>query len=800
MKNLFYQVCILFVFLFLSGCLGTRFLKEDEKLLYKQNIEDHKGLDKEKLESFYQAKPNSRIPLLNFSPYVFIYQMGAKKYNLQKYENKKSEVREKYQKKIADADDELRQVQRYQARMNKKLAKLDKTIKEGNLYMRWGEPLAVYDSTLQQRTLSQLELYLHSSGYFNAEVHYIPEVKKKLVSITYLIEKSEPFIIDSLLYDIPDPSVSNLVKENQDESLLKLKTTYDQQNLSNERDRLYELLVNNGYYDFSRQYITFEVDSSLLSPNKVVIKTIIQNPPSYNQHQIFTIDSVFFTTDSDVRGFSGTRFRENYNDVIYRYYVRQYAKKIIDWRLFIHPGNTYSREKTLETQRQLSNLDTYKFINIKYDTVGGKFIANIFTSPQRKYQTSTEVGVNVSQGLPGPFVNASLKVRNVFRGLESLSLSGRFGIEGVASATEQSNVYSSVEYGTNLSLSFPQFLFPLGKTLKSKLGAYNPRTRLTSGINYTDRPEYLRTNINTRIDYNWQQGISRQFTFTPGDFSFIDSQITTPFDSLLNVFAENGNNLRNSFLPSFVSSTSAAVVYNFNNYGNKKVNSSYLRLFVESGGMLLSMLQNPPFGDNLEYYQWVKLSADYRAIKPIQQQSAVAFRVHGGVAYSYGDNETLPYEKFFFAGGSNSLRAWRPRRLGPGSYQQTDNRGNTITSFEQPGDIILETSVEYRHKIAGFVHGAVFLDAGNVWTIREDQNRPGAKFEAESFLREIAVGAGYGLRFDFSFLILRFDAAVKMYDPSRDNGAFIWQPDTSPFTSNTNRREITLNIGIGHPF
>jgi outer membrane protein assembly factor BamA len=614
-----------------------------------------------------------------------------------------------------------------------------------------------------------------------------------------MLDRKESYSIDSLLFEIADTRIDSLVKGNSQKYLLKKGNRYDQAVLTAERGRLYELMSNNGYYDFSRQYISFAVDSASLPTRGVIIKTIILNPPNSTRHKVFTLDSVFFTTDSDIKGLTAPRQKESYNGVIYRYYFKQYSKKIIDWRQFLYPGDLYSKENTFETQRQLSNLDIYKFINIKYDTTGGFFTANIFTSPLKKYQVSSELGVNVSQGLPGPFVNASLKVRNVFRGLESMSLSGKFGVEGVASATDQSNVYSSVEYGTNLSLVFPQFLFPLGKPLKSRLGSYNPRTTLTAGLNYTDRPEYLRNNINMRIDYSWQKSTRRQFTFTPGDFSFIDSQVSNAFDSLLTIFAQNGNNLKNSFLPSFVSSSSAAIVYNFNNYGNNQKNSSYLRLFIENGGLLLNFFNEEPFGKKLEYYQWIKLSADYRAIRPIKQ-SSVAYRIHLGVAYATGANETLPYEKFFFAGGSNSLRAWRPRRLGPGSYKQTDENGNVITSFEQPGDIILESSVEYRHKIFGFVNGAVFFDLGNVWTIREDQNRPGSQFKAGSFINDIAVGAGYGLRFDFSFLILRFDASVKMYDPSRSaNGAFIWQTnyDLQKYPA---RNEITLNIGIGHPF
>ncbi len=785
--------------LFLTGCLGTSYLKEDQKLLYKQKLKGAKGLDKEQLDAYFQDRPNRRLPLIQWSPYIDIYQIGKNSYDSSKYLKKKAKIDTAFQKKIAKAGDNERKALKHRAKMNKKLAKQDRALKEGNLFMRWGEPPAVFDSTNSELTVEQFEKYLHSKGYFNAQVDYSAEVYNRLVTVTYTIDRSQPYVIDSLFRTIPDKKVDSLVMANLDDSKLKLGSNYDQIDLTDERERLNELMVNNGYYDFSRQYISFEVDSSSLDNNNVIIHTIIRNPADAEAHKIFSLDSVFFVTDANVVNQPRSRQKEEYNGVIYNYYKKRYSKKIIDWRLFLYPNQLYSKESTFETQRQLSNLDVYKFINIKYDTTGGQFIANVFTSPLKKFETSSEVGVNVSQGLPGPFVNASLKVRNIFNGLDNMTLTGQFGIEGVASATEQNNVYSSVEYGANLAFNFPQFLFPLGSNYKSKIGQNNPQTKLTAGLNFTDRPEYLRNNVFTRIDYSWQKNDSKKYILTPGDFSFIDSELSNEFDSLLNDLAMSGNNLKNSFLPSFVSSSSFAVVYNFNNYGNIIRKSSYLRLFTETGGNLLNIIGDNPFGGNLEYYRWLKFNADYRAIRPTSQYSAMAFRINTGVAYAYGDNETLPYEKFFFAGGSNSIRAWRPRRLGPGSSSQTDEDGNQINDFEQPGDIIIESSIEFRHKLFGFVNGAIFLDAGNVWTIRYEEARPGAQFQFDRFYREIAIGGGYGVRFDFSFLLLRLDTAFKIYDPSRNGGTFIWDKDFNN-TEYQQIRDLIINIGIGYPF
>ncbi|MEM8893430.1 MAG: BamA/TamA family outer membrane protein [Bacteroidota bacterium] len=793
------RLYVTFLALFLTGCLGTSYLKEDQKLLYKQKLNGVKGLDRETLNAYHQARPNRRLPLIQWSPYIDIYQMGMGAYDSAKYLRKKASIDTSYKARIAKAGNNQRKAIKLRGKMNRKLAKQDRALKEGNLFMRWGEQPSVFDSANSSATVEQFEKYLYSKGYFNAEVSYNVEQFNKLITVTYDIERSQPYVIDSIFFTIPDKKVDSLVRTNLENSFIEKGKNYEQKNLTEERERLNELMVNNGYYDFSRQYISFEVDSSSLTNRKVMVHTVIRNPVDQSEHKQSIIDSVYFVTDSDLVGVPRKREREEYNTIIYNYYRKRYSKKIIDWRLFLYPGQLYSKANTFETQRQLSNLDIYKFINVKYDTTGGQFTANVFTSPLKKFETSTEVGVNVSQGLPGPFVNASLKVRNIFRGLDNMTLSGQFGIEGVASATEETNVYSSVEYGANLSFDFPQFLFPLGSAYKSRIGQNNPRTRVTAGLNYIDRPEYLRNSVNTRIDYSWQKNNSKSYILTPGDFAFIDSELTSEFDSLLNDLAMNGNNLRNSFLPSFVSSSSFAVIYNFNNYGNLIRRSSYLRLFAEAGGNLLNVIGREPFGSGLEYYRWLKFNADFRAIRPTSQNNAIAFRINTGLAYSYGSNETLPYEKFFFAGGSNSIRAWRPRRLGPGSSSQTNESGEQINDFEQPGDIIIESSIEFRHKLFGFVNGALFFDAGNVWSLRFEEARPGSQFQLDRFYREIAIGGGYGVRFDFSFLLLRLDTAFKIYDPTRDGGTFIWDKDFNN-PEYQQLRDLIINIGIGYPF
>ena len=446
-----------------SGCIGTRYLKEGESILYSQFVKGAQGFNIDDVESLYEGQPNKRLPVLPIAPYVYIYQRGLKRYDTSKYIAKKEKIKAKYQEKIERSAGKPKKEAKYRSKMNRKLDKQNKNLKEGNLGMRIGEPLALYDSAKESLTVENLEAYLSSIGYFNSEVTYRSDtIHKNEIKVTYFIDRKKKYIMDSIYYVIPDQKVKDFLLSHWDETLLVKDTYYEQNKLIGERDRINDLMLNNGYYEFSKQFVSFEVDTSFVEDHKVVVGLIVRNPPGKKEHKIFKLDSVIFTTDADIKGVRSKRNNLLFNRINYQYYRKRYSKKLMDWRMFIYPDSLYSKANTLETQRQFSNLDIFKFINISYDTLGGKFVANVFTSPLKKYQTSTEAGINVSQGLPGPFFNFNLKNRNTFKGLEVMELNGRIGFEGLGGVSEQGNNYSSLEYGGNLTFTFPQFLFPFG--------------------------------------------------------------------------------------------------------------------------------------------------------------------------------------------------------------------------------------------------------------------------------------------------------------------------------------------------
>lgn len=794
-------VFLIFSTILFSGCLGTRYLKSNEDILYKQKIIVNKKIDKDPLEELYTQIPNRQLPIIPFSPYVSFYQTGIKKYDKEALTKEKEGLKTQYDSLISKASKTKKKNKLLQKR-NRKTQRIDKALKEGNVLMRWGEPLAIYDSNLTNNTIQKFKLYLHSKGYFDATISHSTKNTIKYVKSIYEIQEGKPYLIDTVFEKISDLKISRVLDKKVSD--LKKTDNYSQSTLTTERDGINEFLKNNGYYNFSREYVSFDVDTAY-SDHRVAIRTVIKNPISSEFHHQFSIDSVnFIINEATYNPNDSLPFRQNYKETQYTTHAPFYKSKVLNRRVFLHKGDLYSKKNTFDTQRQLANLDIFKFININYDSTGGQFIANIFAQPLPRYQWTNEFGINVSQGFPGPFYNTTFKKRNIFRGLENFELAGRIGVEGVAAASEVDDVFTSIEAGVNASLIFPKFLVPIREPKREQLGSLNPKTKLSLGYSLTNRPEYNRKNTNFTTTYSWGKALNTLYNFSFADVSIIDSKIDSVFNNRLIELQKNGSNLINAFRPSFVNSMSFFVIKNFNNYGLAKHNSSYLQLFVESGGTTQNWLPKILLEDEkLETYEFLKFNIDFRKVSPISKSAGVAFRFNTGIAVPYGDNKILPYEKYFFAGGSNGIRGWRPRRLGPGSYTPLDANGNVSYQFEQTGEILIQASMEFRRNLFGFVDWAYFIDAGNIWTINEDQSRPGAQFKGDSFFKEVAVASGLGLRFDFVFLIIRLDAGLKVYDPARPEGKRFILTDgfnDAPFNIKSNTEPIIFNIGIGYPF
>jgi outer membrane protein insertion porin family len=790
----------------LSGCIPTRYLGKEEKLLVSISPKGLDRVDPVAIQDLYQQEPNRLV--LGSAPYLALYNFGKKFYDPQKIQVKIEEQQAKQKKKIQEAGTDSAEVQKMRAKFDSRIESLQEKKKEGNFLMQIGEPPAIYDSVAMGKTMDQIAIYLNSKGYFNHQASYSKEIKKeKLVYIKINIDENIPYRYAGFSYNIPDTAISNIVKNNSNRSNLQLGDIYDEERLSQERDRLYDLLKNRGYYDFARAYIEFEVDTSF-AQNAAHVKTIIQNPDQ-GTHRVYKVNNVFFKSDMDRFGIP--RDTISYKGVDYVAYRHKYSPEILDKKIDIYPGQPYSQLLTATTQRKLSNLDVFQFNNVLYRKLPANdtsYLLNAYINavPSKKFQETTELGMNFTERRPGPFSRISLRVRNVFGGAENLDIALRGGYEAQIGIADDDQTVMIKEFGGNVALSFPVILVPF--TNKNLLADFSPRTRFYSGYTNEDRREYQRSNYELGLDYIWQrarrplQPPIMQYIFSPLNLNIVQvGRISDAFQNRLqqDSLTRGNRSLSESFKSAFISFVSFNFIYNTNDFTQSK-NARYFRLLTEVGGLTQELGLNVNIGD-LRTFQYAKINPDYRRYIPLGNQRVFAYRINTGVASPLLSSNVLPYDKHFFAGGASSVRAWQSRRLGLGSFPATSTvDGEDVVLNEQPGEVLVEGSMEYRFNMFSFLNGAFFVDAGNVWLLEKDTTRPGANFELNRFYKELAVGTGFGIRFDLSVVVLRFDLATKVYDPTVAKGSrFVF--DEFKFTQIfTRNNQTSLNIGIGYPF
>ncbi len=851
----FFLYFILFFGLFLfQNCASTK-LAENEYLLRRHAITGYENLKYEDVYPLLRQKTNRYF--FGTMPYVSFYFAGKKRFSPEKiekkmeettkfYDKKIEEINKKYEKKLeeivdVEAKKEIvkianRKKNKIFSRKKKKLDHLNLTLTEGNWLMRVvGEKPTLYDSLIAKTTSEEIIDRLRERGFFQGKV--ITE-KKSLrnnrVVLNYKIQENQPTFFGKTVFSTENTHIDSLLNAHKKETEIAEEKPYRKDKIDAERRRIETLLKNNGYIYFSVQYINFNVDTlhftKIDSLNKDILRQdMIKNDkngkknallkryanveieikePAKGTHKAWEVANVYFHANRPNVKSDTLTSKETQIAYIDRQKRRAFSYRLLDQRTKIRPKGLYNQFQLLETQRLIGNLDMFRFVSIKEDTSQKRLDLHVFTNPAEKYQYTYEIGFNVIQGLPGPFVNFTFKMRNIFKGAEIFETGVRFAIDGQTSFSEDNQFYSSQEYGVNNSLTIPKVLFPrklIPRRLRQNIETYSPTTRFALGYNFVRRPEYTRANITASMSFKGQLKNST-YNFTLGELSVVNTlRKSESFSQQLLLLSQEGNPILQSFDRALISSIYFIYTYN-NNNGNEAKKSHFIRVLAESGGNTLNFLNETPFktGDRifgLKYFQYWRGSLTFNYYLPITKTgTSLAFRTNIGVAQAYGGSFTLPYEKFFFAGGGSSVRAWRPRRLGPGEYSPNVRTDGTFDNrLEQPGEIIVEGNVEYRFPLFSIFKWAFFADAGNVWTWREETARAGTQFKWDSFVEQIAIGSGFGLRMNLPFLLLRFDLGIKVYDPARrfDRRWVIQQFNVGQAFS---KEYAVLNLGIGYPF
>lgn len=654
-------------------------------------------------------------------------------------------------------------------------------------------------------TKDAIHKYYRNNGFLNNQVNLrIDTISKsdKLANATFTIDENSVSTfskIDSFLIDNPQIG-KKMDAYYTTESVIAANERLNLELLKKEKENITHYLKNQGYFYFSNDAVGLKLndlkDSSLLRVG------IIYKIPDFKEintnrlyDRLFRFGKVSFInyqyTDTSQIGALNTSA----------------LSKLITFK----EGDLYSVDQLNQSLQNIYASDQFKSVSIKFDTSSTRVFPKVELVPNEKFNFSSELGGSVFRGIPGPFLTNSFKVRRVFSSLDYLDFSARVGFEAQAGFINTDQARKNLEVNLSTTLNFPKLFLPTN--IKKQLGSlYASQTQIGFGYDYINRPEYLRTNFKIFQRYQWRKSPLKTFQFSLVDLNILntnypETSTATAFKSYLEELRLQGNNLYRSFNPSFVSSIHLTYAYRSFLPSNELQAGETFQMGLESGGSTLNLIGSKKItfienmlgsNQNIQFYRFLRFNFDYRKYKMlgISRKSQIAFKFIGGLAYSYGEENDyqLPYEKNFFIGGPSSLRAWKPRRLGPGSYNAISNL------IEQPGSILLESSIEYRFpmfQLFGTMNGAFFIDAGNIWTFANSKGEKEGYFAFNNFYNQIAVGTGFGLRWDFSYFLLRLDLATKVINPAKTVNEK-WVLSKTAFSSGEN--PIEFNIGIGYPF
>lgn len=775
-----------------SACSVTRNLSQGEYLLQKVKIETDKDTPREEritapmLEQYVRQTPNTHFLGTNF--YVWAYN----------------------------------------------LANPDKDNWWNNLKRKIGEAPVIFDNALTQKSAENLKTYMDSRGYYSSQVEYQVDTtsRRKRALVTYKTMQGEPYRITSFEYNFRDKQIAPIIESDTAKSLIHVGDIFDITVLDKERERIAKYLNDRGYFNFSINNIEYRVDT--LGGNRTVgIRMIVKrNITGYDEQGSAIMDNnrIFRITEINVvpdynpavarsesdRTMSDTTYYQGIN--IISNGKPNVRPKVLHTAIPITPNSTYSASQVNRTYNEIMSLGYFKSARIafeelprgindtlyvnyagegakpyspqKFEDINEGFLrCYILCSPTLKQGFNVELEGSTTSSFYGLSATLGYQNRNLFRGMETLNASVTFGYEYMKAP--HTSKRKANELGFAVGLSFPRFILPFNLSTRN---INMPRTKVELSYNYQDRPYYRRYLSRINWTYSWRSLNGRySYQLRPIDLNWIDVGYINEefFNSLQNEY------LRQSYRTQAIVGLSASYVYNNQ---NKHVggNATLMRINFESSGNLLNLFEKAFSQKTAEgyyeilgvrYSQYVREDISVSRKIMLGEKTALAGRIFAGCGLPYGNSSALPFDRMFYVGGSNSMRGWAPRTLGPGNTPAED------TPYPvQMGDMRLEGNLEFRFPIWGMFHGATFVDVGNVWYLDRDKAQVPADgiFHFNRFYKQLGFNTGLGLRIDIKFVILRLDWGVQLHNPNRPVGErwihdFKW-------------KNMALNFGVGYPF
>ena len=700
-----------------------------------------------------------------------------------------------------------------------------------NLMRTLGTPPTILDTTLTRRSAENIEAYVASRGFFGAEEEYsfYMDPVSRTAKVTYNTFQGEPYRIAEVEYDIEDGYIEKLI---QNDTLQGLRpgNILDIEALGKERAELTRRLRSEGFYDFTESNIEFKVDTTLgnhkASVEMVVTQQVAgydaQGRPQMRNNPLYRVGTIRVLPDYDAREavlnpqYLTTLDTLDYKgmEIIYHGSRPNIRPSVLGRLIRLQSGSMYDDQKVTNTYDNLMGVDYIHSANILFSPVAGGVMrpvtyvgdhwsdtaetlegvldCEIRLSPAMRQSYKVELEASTTSSFYGVATTLGYQNLNLFRGAELFDMSFTFGYE-LLRVEDPSLNRNSTEFGGMVGITFPQFVLPFD--LDPEGVAHSPQTRLEFSINDQNRRYYNRVLSNVSFGYSWNNGRKSYFTIRPFDVSLVKMNYVSPvfLDKLQNPY------LRDSYTTQMMAGVSGSYAYGTTNVTNQS-DYTTLRMGLSTSGNVISGVKRllgaskvdghyTMFG--IPYAQYLRGDVTWAHSLSLANGTSLVYRLYGGLIFPYGNssNESLPADRLFYAGGVNSMRGWSVRTLGPGSSPEV--KSGYPSQF---GNLRLEANLEWRFPLGGIFDGAAFVDAGNVWYTPGIRGIPeGAAFRFDTFLPQVALNTGVGLRLNLNVLVLRLDWGIQLHNPGKPEGER-W------VIARPNVRNTALNFGIGYPF
>ena len=689
---------------------------------------------------------------------------------------------------------------------------------------KYGEKPVLLSEVDTARVAGVMVNRLNNDGYFNPIVESQITKDAKTAAVTYVARVGQPYVIQEVHFPERDTLLDRDIRKTQAKSFLKVGDTYNLQAFINERLRIDAALKDNGYYYFSPEYVLFKVDSTL--DNKVNVYVTVKGTIPARAAQPYVLNRVTLNTNYSLSDTTTSEQPIRYEK--YRYYPDEsfIKAKPLTKAVFLYPDSLYRQRRNNQTLSRLMSLGTFRYVDVKYrparnvpDSASyGHLNALVRMTQVPKKSLRAELQMNTSSIFTGPAAVVQFRNRSALRGAEQLVINAKASLETGKGALSG---VTSTQYGVDAQLLVPRLITP-PFNFRLRNSDFQPRTFFEAGFKYVSRTKYFQEDIyNLGYGYDWQTDLTHEQRLQPIDLQYLRLSNTQPvFQNLLDARPF----LKQSFRQQFILGSSYTYTYNQQVLEQRR-NQIYFSGGLELSGNVAYLLQSLAgaqkkptedgksayqlFGQQYSQYSKVNLELRnyYRISANPSSGNKLATRLLIGVGVPYLNSNVLPYLKQYGIGGPNSVRAFNARGIGPGTYRPTDFQKSQNSGFyDQVGDIRLEANAEYRQDLFPYVKGALFVDAGNVWLVHADPSRAtydkngnpdglNGQFQFNTFLKQVAVGAGAGIRIDVQFFVIRLDAAYPLIYPYKNVD---YTTNSATFTKTPSA--IKLNIAIGYPF